>query len=186
MDDRPADTLPGVGPRRRLRLARLGIETVGELAQADVLQLAKVFGPRLGPRLQRLASGEDGRLPVSRRRPARSHGHELTFERNVEDPGLVRSTVAELAAEVAADLADRGRRAMRVTVTVRFARFETHSHTVAVRPPAASSTALIGAALRALEWFDLCQPVRLVGVRAELVPPARGREEQRQLTLFAA
>jgi DNA polymerase-4 len=185
IDDRPTDVLVGVGPGRRRRLAELGIETVGELEQADVLRVRKILGPQLGPRLQRLARGEEG-WTAARRRPARSHGRELTFERNVENPRLVRRTVAELAEEVARDLADRRREAERVTVTVRSAGFETHTHTVPVLPPGASATALTQAALHALEWLELDLPVRLVGVRAHLSAPTRTRAEQRQLTLFAA
>lgn len=100
-----------------------------------------------------------------------SHGREHTFETDVDDPAVVRRTVVDLAHAVARDLRRRRRAATRVGVTLRFATFETRSHGVAVARPSADSAVLEKAALRALDRFELNRPVRLAGVRAELVPP---------------
>lgn len=165
------DVLVGVGVKRRRRLAELGITRVEELAAADERALADAFGPAVGSLLRRLARGEDD-TPLVRRRAARkSHGRQHTFETDVDDPAVVRRTVVDLAHAVARDLRRRRRAATRVGVTLRFATFETWSHGVAVARPSADSAVLEEAALRALDRFELNRPVRLAGVRAELVPP---------------
>jgi DNA polymerase-4 len=166
------DVLVGVGPRRRRRLAELGIRRVEELAAADERVLSEAFGPAVGPLLRRLARGEDDAPLVPRRTPRKSHGLEHTFETDLDDPAAVRRAVVELAQAVARDLLGRGRAAARVEVTLRYATFVTRSHGVSVPRPSADPALLAEAALGALDRFELQGPVRLVGVRAELVPPA--------------
>lgn len=174
MDDRPPDALWGIGRKRARRLAALGIPTVGALAGADGAVLAEAFGPGLGPWLVTIARGEDDSPVLAEPYPAKSRGRETTFEEDLEDPQQVRRQVRRLAGEVAEDVAREGRGASRMIVKVRFAPFETHTHGVALEVPALDAGALEEAALRALEWFEIDRPVRLLGVRADLAPPRPG------------
>lgn len=176
-----AEVLAGVGPRRRQRLRALRIERVRDLAAADESSLAREFGPTTGPWLVRLARGEDDAPLVPRRPARRSHGRERTFESDVDDPDAVRRAVVDLAHAVAGDLGRRHRPAVHVSVTLRFAPFETHSHSVHTTSLSADPAVLEEAALRALARFELGRPVRLVGVRAALAPPApRSRRRRRR------
>lgn len=167
---RPA-ILPGVGPRRQRRLHELGIDRVDALATADVGALTDAFGPATGPWLARLARGQDDAPVVQHRAVAKTHGREHTFEVDVDDLAAVERTVIGLAHAVAGDLRRRRRRAVRVTVTIRFAPFETRRHSVKTVRSSADSAVLEEAALRALGRFELHAPVRLAGVHAELAPP---------------
>jgi DNA polymerase-4 len=164
------EVLIGVGPVRGRRLRRLGIDRVEQLAAADEHVLAAAFGPAVGPRLRAIARGEDTTSLVRRRPPSKSHGCARTFDEDVDDPAVVRETVARLAAAVARDLRRRRRLAVKVVVTVRYAPFETHSHAAATARPSADRDALEEAAAHALARFDLDRPVRMAGVRAELAP----------------
>jgi DNA polymerase-4 len=166
------EVLVGVGSARGRQLRRLGIERVEQLAAADEAALAVAFGAALGPRLRRIARGEDYSPLVRRRPPSRSHSRAHTFDEDVDDPDAVRAAVADLAAALARDLRRRRRLAARVAVTIRFAPFETHSHAVRIAPPSAERDVLEEAAGRALARFDLRRPVRLVGARADLAPAA--------------
>src|SRR5581483_6584981 len=49
----------GIGGKTAARLAALGVRTVADLEGAPEELLARVFGPRTGPWLRRLAAGED-------------------------------------------------------------------------------------------------------------------------------
>jgi impB/mucB/samB family C-terminal domain len=62
-----------------------------------------------------------------------------------------------------------GREAVRVTVKVRFAPFFTSTHGQKLVQPSADPDAVTEAALAALEKFIDRRPVRLLGIRAELV-----------------
>src|SRR5262245_61587600 len=52
MGERPVTALWGIGDRTASRLADLGIRTVVELAKADHEELARHFGPTIGPHLR--------------------------------------------------------------------------------------------------------------------------------------
>ena len=84
---------------------------------------------------------------------------------------MVRREVAALAREVAADMRqnDDRRPGQRVVVKVRFAPFVTNTHGAPLREPTMDPAAIEAAAAAALERFELDRPVRLVGVKVELV-----------------
>lgn len=178
-EHRSTDFLFGIGKKTARKLVELGIETVGDLAAADEERLASAFGPTIGPWLRRLATGED-RTPVSDEpyRP-RSRGRETTFQADLVDPGEIRGEIVRLARSVAEDVAREGRPAVRVVVKVRFAPFDTHTHGVPLPAPTDDPGEIQAGAARALEGFDLDRPVRLLGVRADLLPPERGAAEPR-------
>ncbi len=178
MSGRPVEALPGVGRKTAARLAGLGISTVGELARADLPAMAAAFGPIIGPAAVATARGLDAE-PVRPQAPAaRSRGREVTFQQNVTDPGVLRSQVRELAAQVAADLAGSGELARRVVVKVREAPFTTHSHGVPLAEPTRDAAPLTEAALAAFARFEVRRPVRLVGVRAELGQSGNGTQPE--------
>ncbi|HEX2030578.1 MAG TPA: DNA polymerase IV, partial [Actinomycetota bacterium] len=160
MERRPTDALWGVGPKTARRLASMGILTVGELAASDPDELARTFGPTTGPWLVALGRGQDGSPVAAERGPARSRGREVTFQKDLEDPGRIQAEVRRLARRVADDLAQDGRPAVRVVVKVRFAPFFTHTHGAGLPAPSRDAGHLERAALAALGRFDLDRPVR--------------------------
>jgi DNA polymerase-4 len=97
----------------------------------------------------------------------RSHGREVTFQRDIGDWDEVRGEVARLARLVAADIAAGQRPAARVVVKVRYVPFFTQSHGRALEAPTAAAAPIEAAALAALDQFNGRRPVRLLGVRAE-------------------
>jgi DNA polymerase-4 len=98
---------------------------------------------------------------------ARSHGREVTFQRDIGDWDEVRGEVARLARLVAADIAAEQRPAVRVVVKVRYVPFFTQTHGHALGAPATAAAPIEAAALAALDQFNGRRPVRLLGVRAE-------------------
>ena len=189
LGDRPPDAIWGIGAKTTAKLAALGITTVQQLADADPQRLAKEFGPTTGPWLVLLGNGRGEREVDSTPYVPRSHGREVTFQRNLTDWADVAAQVTRLAVQVAGEVTDRP--VARVVVKVRYAPFITITHgtTVppgerwppgAVRPdPGAlplddaaptpdSWAAVIGqAAQAALTQFTPGRAVRLLGVRAE-------------------
>jgi DNA polymerase-4 len=167
----PTDALWGIGRKTGRRLDSLGIRTVGELAVAEEAELSEAFGPRIGPWLRSLALGEDSSAVSAEPHVAKGHGRERTFQQDIVDPGEARREVARLARELVADLREEGREVVRVIVKVRFAPFFTSTHGVKLAAPTTHPDEVERAALAALDRFDMDRPVRLLGVRAELVPP---------------
>jgi nucleotidyltransferase/DNA polymerase involved in DNA repair len=171
LGERPTEALWGIGRKTAKRLAGLGIHTVRQLAETDPGELADALGPTTGPWLVRLARGGDHSPVVGTPYVARGRSREHTFQHNLEDWDEVRREVARLARMVAEDMAAEGRSAARVVAKVRFAPFTTHTHGQALPAPTSEPAEIERAALAALDKFTARRPVRLVGVRAELVMP---------------
>ncbi|HEV8420220.1 MAG TPA: DNA polymerase IV [Actinomycetota bacterium] len=169
MGGQPVESLWGIGSKTGRRLAWLGIRTVDDLAAADEPLLARTFGPRNGPWLRRLARGESEWAVSAEPYQRKSLGRERTFQVDLGNLTEIRAEARRLALEVADDLSEEGRDAIRVVVKVRFAPFFTCSHGVRLAEPTIEPAAIERAALEALSRFDLDRPVRLVGVRADLV-----------------
>ena len=170
MGERPTEALWGVGIKTARRLAGLGIRTVAELAVADEGALVTAFGPSTGPWLAQLGRGEATSEVSAEPHVARGHSKERTYQQDLTDPDEIRRHLCLLARELAGQLADEGREALRILVKVRFAPFFTSSHSVTLPAPAVDPAAIERGALRALELFELDRPVRLLGLRAELAP----------------
>ncbi len=172
LSHRPTDALWGIGAKTAKRLAGLGIQTVRQLAATDPQLLAAHVGPATGPWLVRLARGQD-HTPV-RATPyvARSRSREVTFQRNLEDWGLVRDEVLRVARQVADDVAAEQRPVARVVVKVRYAPFTTHTHGYPLAAPTTDAERIEQGALAALDRFVERRPVRLLGVRAEFADRA--------------
>ena len=173
MGAQPTDALWGIGSKTAGRLAALGIRTVEQLAAAPEARLADVFGPRTGPWLRRLATGEDDAEVSAEPHVARGRGRERTFQQDLSDPQEIRREVSRLAHELMEDLRAEGRPVGRVVVKVRFAPFVTHQHAVTLAAPATDERAIEEGAQEALARFDLDRPVRLLGVRGEFAPEHR-------------
>lgn len=170
----PTEDLFGIGRKTAAKLEALGIRTVEELANAEEDRLARRFGPRTGPWLRALARGEGERVVTDERYVPRGHGKERTFQRDLTDPDQIRIRTAELARELATELAGGDRPIVRVVVKVRFAPFFTSTHGVRLPVGTLEAEAIERGALEALGRFELDRPVRLLGVRAELADPEPG------------
>jgi nucleotidyltransferase/DNA polymerase involved in DNA repair len=183
LGDRPPDAIWGIGAKTTAKLAALGIVTVRGLAAADTGRLAREFGPTTGPWLVLLGNGRGETEVDPTPYVPRSHGREVTFQRNLTDWADITTEVRRLARQVAAEVTDRP--VGRVVVKVRFAPFVTVTHGAPVPPGEhgppgeqgpPGEELLLGdhwaatfeeAAQAALARFSPGPPVRLLGVRAE-------------------
>jgi len=162
----PAGRLLGVGPKTGARLVEMGVSTIGELAALPAETLVEHFGEARGRYLFDAAHGRDDSPLVTHWKP-RSLGHEVTFERDTADTAQLARTLLDLADEATDALIAEGKLARRVTVKLRYANFETHTHTVSLSAPADRHAAIRQAALDGLARFGEGRRVRLVGVRLE-------------------
>ncbi|GEM31238.1 DNA polymerase IV [Nocardia neocaledoniensis NBRC 108232] len=170
MGHRPTDALWGVGARIAKRMAELGITTVAELMAADRQRLAAEFGPNTGPYLWVLGHGKgDTELTTVQRIPIGRSKSE-TFPRDLTDPAEIRHEVARIATEVAEEMREHGRTSTRVSVTVRTKTFYTRSKQKKLPQPTDDVPTIVDTALTIIDRFDLDRPVRLLGVRLELLP----------------
>ena len=171
MADRPVDALWGVGPKSAKKLAALEITTVRELANSDAELLTSSFGPRTGLWLLLLAKGGGDADVSAEPWIPRSRSHVVTFPRDLTDRSEMDSAVTELATRALDDVLASARVVTRVAVTVRTATFYTRTKIRKLAAPTTDSGVIVAAALSILDLFELDRPVRLLGVRLELVMP---------------
>ncbi|EME17373.1 DNA polymerase IV [Rhodococcus triatomae] len=171
MGARDTSALWGIGAKTAKKLAALGIHTVEELATTDDAVLAAAFGPTTGPWLRRLGLGW-GRTEVDPEPYVpRGHGRETTFQQDLTDRADVEAEIRTLAARVTDDVRVEGRPAVRVTLKVRYAPFDTHTTTRALTEPTFDGAAIADAAAALVERFDHTRAVRLLGVRLDMAAP---------------
>jgi len=174
MGHRPTDALWGIGSKTARKLKDLGIETVNDLAQADTAMLAERLGPRMGPWYRRLGRGADSSPVDATPWMPRGHGRETTFQENLTDRGQVADEARRLARQVTEDINGEGRPAIRVGIKVRYAPFFTTSRSLTLPEPTTDAGVIAEAAVELLQRLDDDRAVRLLGVRAEMVPPEGG------------
>ncbi|MBF6328839.1 DNA polymerase IV [Nocardia transvalensis] len=170
MAHRPTNALWGIGARIAQRMADLGIETVAQLAAADRSVLAAEFGPNTGPYLWVLGHGIGDTDVVTEPRVPVGRSKSETFPHDLVDRAEIEAQVARLATEVAEEMAAAGRITQRVGVTVRTKTFYTRTKQRKLAAPTTDVDEIAQAALQVLGRFELDRPVRLLGVRLELVP----------------
>jgi DNA polymerase-4 len=173
MGARPTRALWGVGAKIAGRLSAHGIETVLDLARSDIDALVAEFGPTMGPWFHRLGRGVDTSVVDATPWVARAHGREETYQRDLEW-AEVPDAVRELAARVVDDIDAEGRPAMRVHLKIRYRNFFTLTRSRKLPEPTNDPAVLGDVAVALLEKVEPDKPVRLLGVRYEMVPPEGG------------
>jgi DNA polymerase-4 len=159
----PVEKLWGVGEKTAVKLRKMGIDTVGQLARLPQHLLTTAFG-KLGVSLWHLARGEDVRT-VETSREAKSISRETTFPRDLTDMDTVRAVLLELADDVALSLRRHKYLAGTVTLKLRYGNFETITRQGSLPAPACLTMPIYTKALELLNRIDLGgRGIRLLGV----------------------
>ena len=158
----PVKNLPGVGLQTELKLNRLRIHTIGQLARYPEPLLARKFG-KLGTLLHEHANGIDHR-PLENSREPVSLGEETTFPEDVFNQEEALATLLDLSEQVGRRLRREQLRARTVTVKIRFSDFRTISRSKTVPYSVDGDTSIFELA-RALFLANCGNPPwRLLGV----------------------
>jgi len=178
----PVSSLWGVGERTGEALARWGITSVAQLAEADVDTVQRAVGRVAGAHLHDLAWGRDPR-PVTPEHQDKSVGAETTFDADTTDLTAIEAHVLAMADRCAGHLRSKGLVGRTVSLKIKTADFQTLTRSRTFAVPTDVARDLFVAAREMLVGTDLGgRAVRLVGVRMEGLTPI----ETRQLTLEEA
>ena len=157
--------LPGIGPKAQANLERLGIKTLGQLAELSDEFLRRQFGTH-GPGLRLRAAGIDGGS-IHEGRPANhSISKSVTLGADTRDRVELRRIMLRHAGGVAAQARRHVMHGRTVTLRLRFNDFTNVTRSVTLNQPTASEDVIYKAAAELLE-AELDRdprPVRLVGV----------------------
>ena len=131
----------GVGPVTKARLAGIGVETIGQLANLPGWSLERLLGPAAGEKLAALAWNRDPRRIRSRHR-ARSAGAQSAIGRKPAVERVIRPTLLHLADRIATRLRAKSRPGRTVTVRVRFANLKSVTRSLTLDAPICATVML--------------------------------------------
>ena len=173
--DQPVGLLWGVGRAMQQRLARDGIERIGELADMGEPGLVTRYG-RIGRRLWSCARGEDDR-PVDPRRETRSVSSETTLDEDLSKADELRPLLWQLAETVARRMKKSGLAGRRVTLKLKTADFRLLTRTRRLSGPTHSAEAMYRATQPLLDREADGRAFRLIGIGAhDLVDTAQAAQ----------
>ncbi len=175
MGSRPTKDLWGIGAKVSGRLAKLGINTVAELAACDPQDLVPEFGPKMGPWYAQLGRGEGASVVDDTPWVPRGHSRETTFQRDLTEPDQVNDAVRELTAHVVEDVVADGRPVVGLTLKVRYAPFLTKTHARKI-PETFDASEILARAMDLAAGIEAGRPIRLLGLRAEMPMPDDARK----------
>jgi DNA polymerase-4 len=173
----PITRLWGVGARTAEALREFGVTTIGDLAALEQAVLERRFG-KVGAALTARAKGVDPD-PVVDRAPAKSIGHEHTFDVDTSDRDVIERTLLAMAEGVAGRLRASGVKAGTVTVKIRDSNFRTITRQRTLPEPTDLTEPIWRAALQLARPEVRAIRVRLLGVTASNLG------ERVQLRLFS-
>ena len=177
----PVGALWGVGEKTQDVLHRLGLHTVGDLANTPVSTLTRALGPASGAHLAALSWGRDERVVVPHE-PDKSIGAEHTFGSDVDDPAVIARELLRLSERTAARLRASAQVGRTVSIKVRFADFTTITRARTLPESTDVGRVVYDTAVGLYEALGLQRArIRLVGVRVEGVAQAADQVHQLQL-----
>ncbi|MDR0813280.1 MAG: DNA polymerase IV [Oscillospiraceae bacterium] len=180
----PVTELFLVGRNTAAALKKLGITTIGELAQADRLFLRQTFG-KMGDQLHIYAAGkESGAVKrTDEAEQVKSVGNGLTFVRDLVTRDEIHTGVLALCHSVARRLRRAGLRCTTVQVTIKDTSLRSIQRQKTIAHPTFLASELIDVAMELIQAnWQIGKPIRLIGVTAQNLVPADTAAEQ--LSLF--
>jgi DNA polymerase-4 len=137
----PVELMWGVGPATQARLARIGVVTIGQLAERSPRSVERLLGRAAGRKLTALAWNRDPRQIQTRRR-AHSAGAQSALGRQPAIERIFKPTLHHLADRIGARLRAKSRFGRTVTVRVRFADLRAVTRSLTLSAPISATRAL--------------------------------------------
>lgn len=165
----PCRKINGIGPKADAKLQALGIQTIGQLAQRDVLELMQHFGRKTGVWLHKAALGHDDSPVITHSEPV-SMSRETSFERDlhaVHDKAELGAIFTRLCEQLAADLQRSGYAGRTVGIKLKYADFTVLTRHTTTQHPINNAQEIRRLAGLCLKRVALNQKLRLLGVKME-------------------
>ena len=177
----PVSAVWGVGPKTNEELLRLGLRTVGEIANTPRQTLIRALGAANGIHLYELAWGRDYR-PVTPDEPDKSISAAETFASDLEDEEEILKELLRLTEKASARLRAREMSAQTISIKVRFADFKTISRSKTLLLPINGMQECYEVAKKLYLALKLDRArIRLIGVSLENLEGSSGSPVQFEL-----
>lgn len=180
LEELPASSLFGIGPKLEEALKFMGILTCGQLGRFPVPLLTKRFGV-IGQRLHEMGLGLDDSpvIPFDEEEDPKSISNSVTLEEDTSDLPLIRKVLLQLSERVSRRMRKDFFYGQRITLTVRYSDFYTFTRQKTLGQPINSGNEIFHQAFEIFESIPHPKPIRLLGVGMSLL-----KKEWYQLNLF--
>jgi DNA polymerase IV len=159
----PVRKIPGIGEVTERALRALAIDTVEQLASHSQEKLEKIFG-QWGTALYRKACGGDAYEFLIDAEP-KSISHNHTFGEDTSDVAVMESLLSHLSQKACKRLREAGLSSRSLTLTIRYAGFETYTRSKTVQEPLRLDADIFAVFLELFRVHrDTKRKVRLLGV----------------------
>ncbi|MCI9572618.1 MAG: DNA polymerase IV [Lachnospiraceae bacterium] len=176
----PVGELFSVGGASEQKLKRLGIMTIGDLAQADLGTLQATL-KKHGEAIWNYANGRDFSLVEAERADNKGYGNSVTLSYDVTRAEEAKQVLLSLAETVGRRLRRDGAWIEVVSVTLRFFDLTNASHQCVLEHATNITDEIYQAACRLFDEFWDRTPIRLIGIQTGKVTK---EGDNRQLSLF--
>jgi DNA polymerase-4 len=159
----PVRKIPGIGEVTERALRAMGIETVEQIAAVPQEKLETIFG-QWGTALYRKARGGDSYEFVIDAEP-KSISHNHTFGEDTKDSNALGAMLSHLSQKACKRLREAGLATRTLTLTIRYAGFETHTRSKTLGEPTRLDGDIFGVFQELFSVHrDPRRKVRLLGV----------------------
>jgi len=155
--------IPGVGDKTYPKLKAMGIETVKDIQEYDVLKLEEVFG-EMGIALWNKANGIDTN-PVIPYTDRKSISSENTFEKDITDGEYLETYVISLVEQLSFKLRKENFLTGCVAIKMRYSNFETFFQQLSFNATSSDNILIPKTKELLHKMFNEKRAVRLIGVR---------------------
>jgi DNA polymerase IV len=163
----PVRKINGIGPKAEVKLARLHLHTIGDIAAQNREWLIDNFGKAYGAWMHDAAWGRDARPVVTESEPV-SMSRETTFDRDlhaVRDRSELGAIFTELCTRLAGDLQRKGYVGKTIGIKLRYDDFKIATRDQTIEHFTADARTIRQVAGQCLKRVDLGRRLRLLGVR---------------------
>ena len=176
----PVRKINGIGPKAEVKLHKLHLMTIGDIAAQQREWLVDNFGNSYGAWMHDAAWGRDDRPVVTESEPV-SMSRETTFDRDlhsVRDRAELGAIFTELCQQVASDLQRKGYVGKTIGIKLRYDDFRIATRDQTIEHHTADPRTIRTVAGQCLKRVQLDRRLRLLGVRVgklekkDAVPPA--------------
>jgi DNA polymerase-4 len=170
----------GIGPKAEVKLHKLHLHTIGDIAAQDKEWLVDNFGKSYGAWMHDAAWGRDDRPVVTESEPV-SMSRETTFDRDlhaVRDRAELGAIFTDLCKQVASDLQRKGYVGKTIGIKLRYDDFKIATRDQTIEQFTADAKTIRQIAGQCLKRVPLERRLRLLGVRVGKLAKAGSPEAQ--------
>ncbi len=161
--DKELSIIPGIGKKTRELLAKYRVYKTKDLYKISKSELIKNFGNSRGEYLYNVVRGNHY-SEIEKDKKTHSYGHEVTFNRIINDEGELLDSLKEQTTKLAKRLEEKQEYIKTVTLKIRYSNFMTYTRSKTMKNATRDENVIYDIVKENFDYFEKRDDVRLIGV----------------------